>query len=111
MKNGEMHYYAHEIDGSQAPPVIVASGTPIHDSHYKSADVDMGVVRKYSLWQRFRARFIGSCFLEYRCPPGFKYPTKFYLTRCSEHGYYEDYEHGFRPDTFFDCPRCRGEKE
>lgn len=57
-----------------------------------------------SLIRRIRFLMFGRVYLEHRQRAGWSGPLPFYLVRCSIHGPYEDYPHGW--DDYFVCPEC-----
>lgn len=60
--------------------------------------------RQYTWWQRLRVAIFGRCYLEKRLKPGWKGPLPFYIAKCKEHGYFEDYPHSW--DEYLTCPEC-----
>jgi hypothetical protein len=59
----------------------------------------------YTLRKRLTVRIFGRAELGMRQPEGFLGLTMFYLAYCNDHGYFEDYEHGF--DGYLRCPKCK----
>jgi hypothetical protein len=60
----------------------------------------------YTWQQKARVGMFGKAKLQLRQPPNFKSPTMFYLAKCEEHGFYEDYLHGFEGEEYLSCPKC-----
>jgi hypothetical protein len=63
---------------------------------------------KYSLWQRAKVRMFGRACLGYVLKVGWSCPTKNYLAKCQEHGYFEDTLHVHR--EYMNCPECLKER-
>ena len=63
---------------------------------------------EYTFWQRLKVRLFDKCYLEHRSKSSWRASLPFYLARCSRHGYFEDYIHGFEGfDTqYLSCPTC-----
>lgn len=62
------------------------------------------ILKKYVSWYSKRTKYI-----EHRKPNGFKRSEPFYRIHCSIHGYYEDYQHGYK--EYFICPKCKSERD
>jgi hypothetical protein len=59
---------------------------------------------KVSLRERIVIRLMGRVYREHRTLEGWSRSLPFYLARCPEHGFYEDYPHGFK--GYMSCPEC-----
>lgn len=61
------------------------------------------------LTQRIRLKIWGYVFSHYEQREGWKAFLPMYIVKCSKHGLYHDYVHGFRGREHFTCPRCKEE--
>lgn len=57
------------------------------------------------MFEKLRAKLGFPVYLEHRTKEGWSGSLPFYLCWCPEHGYFEDYPHGFKQRL--DCPECR----
>lgn len=62
----------------------------------------------HRLYQKLVIKLRGRKFLKYEIRDGWLKQLPIYLTKCSRHGYYEDYQHG--EYDMLDCPGCIREK-
>jgi len=58
----------------------------------------------YSLWQRFKVRLSGRCYLKYEMRPEWSGYLPLYLAKCSKHGYFEGHPQGY--SNHLNCPIC-----
>lgn len=65
--------------------------------------------RGLSLWQRLRLRLFGCVYLRHERRKGWSGPLPIYLIKCTKHGLFEDYPHGY--SGRFDCPKCLKEAQ
>lgn len=63
-----------------------------------------GMVSDVSLFKRIVIRIFGHIYLEHRLYEGWTESLPFYLAKCSKHGYYESYPHGYEQELR--CPKC-----
>ena len=57
-----------------------------------------------SLREKIVLMFRGRVYREHRTREGWSGFLPFYLAKCREHGYFEDYPHGYV--DYLSCPEC-----
>jgi len=83
----------------------------IENSSSFPIELSNDILKKIPFVKKVVAKLIGCVKIGKFKPRSFKDFEDFYLCFCKKHRiYFIDYPHGFEPNTYFNCPRCRSEE-